>query len=196
MVRSLLVASCLVLVPSVAAADRAANLGVDVGVLEVAADAREADGCLLFGASLAWDGAPPEYPAERGIAIAGDLVPELSVMRFGETEAAFAGARLELDFAQRELGLLRVSARGSFWIGGRVGVVEGADSAALGLELGETYRIGRTGWIVGGRVALLAWRDEPDYVIQDGGSIAIVPGPDERDPIVALSWALSVSRAY
>jgi hypothetical protein len=65
----------------------------------------------------------PGEPGEPGAAARLELVPELFVGTFVERNAselfAGAGVRLDLKYAQRELGLLRVTARGGLYLAAR-----------------------------------------------------------------------------
>src|SRR5688572_13119669 len=70
--------------------------------------------------TLAWEHAPLEMPVERGYRFGGDVVPELFAGAFLDDVRAqmFVGAdvRAELKMSQREMGLLRISARGAVYL--------------------------------------------------------------------------------
>lgn len=120
--------------------------------------------------SLAWEHAPLEMPAQRGYRFDGSLVPELVGGAFIDDVRAQmfigAGLRAELRMSQREMGLLRVSARGAVYLAAR-GLVVGDDRKPYGeiavgdyLFVGRTTRIGVEGGVIFGR---------PDEM-SDGGS--------------------------
>lgn len=95
--------------------------------------------------SVGWEKPLPEMPAKPGYNIAGALVPELFVGGLVLPEARRAdgyfgvGVRAELQFAQREMGLLRVSARGAGYVAAR-GLVVGDDRTGLfEFAIGEYY---------------------------------------------------------
>ena len=96
--------------------------------------------------TLAWETAPLAYPDHRGYKVGWSLVPELiagAVLQEARAEGMIgAGLRGELKLAQREQGLLRLSARGAFYLAGR-GMVIGKDRDVLGeAVLGEYIYIG------------------------------------------------------
>jgi len=88
--------------------------------------------------TLSWEHAPLPLPAAPGYRFAGSIVPELLGGSFIEDVRAEgyvgAGVRAELKMAQREQGLLKISARGAMYLAGR-GMVVGSDRDAI-LELG------------------------------------------------------------
>jgi hypothetical protein len=111
--------------------------------------------------SLGWEHAPLEMPAERGYRFAAALVPELVAGAFVDDRRARgyigAGLRAELRMAQREMGLLRVSARGAVYIAAR-GFVLGDERKAYGevtlgeyLLVGRAMRLGVEAGVIGGR---------------------------------------------
>jgi hypothetical protein len=111
--------------------------------------------------SLAWEHAPLEMPAERGYRVGGAIVPEIVAGAFFDDVRARgfigAGLRAELKLAQREMGLLRLSARGAAYIAAR-GIVVGDERDVYGeftigeyLLVGRTGRIGIEGGVIAGR---------------------------------------------
>lgn len=148
----------------------------------------------FLGASLAWDRAPPEYPLAPGYAWAGDLVPEVTLARAGDAAIVMAGVRLELDYAQREQGLLRVSARGSMWIAPRIAIDLETSKLLAGGELGTSYQLGHSGWSFGYWLGVLgAPAERPAPPPPD--SLALW---DQRpgEAVLAVFGALTLSRAY
>lgn len=96
--------------------------------------------------TLSWEHAPLAMPATPGYNVGGSLVPELIAGAFFDDIRAQgfigAGLRAELKLAQREMGLLRVSARGSAYIAAR-GLVVGEERKAFGeLAIGEFIYVG------------------------------------------------------
>jgi hypothetical protein len=175
--------------------ERATSLGVSGGFSLIGpadAEVEPAAGPFL-GATLAWDTAPPEYPAVPGYAWAGDLVPDVTLARAGESALLIAGVRLELDYAQREQGLLRVSARGSIWLAPRVAIDLETSKLLVGGEFGTTYAIGHSGWAFGYWFGVLGWPAEEVEPPPD--SLALW---DERpgEATLAVFGALMLSRAY
>lgn len=114
--------------------------------------------------TLAWETAPLEMPAERGYRFAGAIVPELVGGAFLDDQRAAlfvgAGLRAELRMSQREMGLLRVSARGAAYLAAR-GIVVGDERKPYGeftigeyLFVGRTTRIGVEGGLLVGRAEM------------------------------------------
>ncbi len=104
----------------------------------------------LFGprVTLAWEHAPLAIPAVPGVVFDGRLVPELFAGGFiDDTSAQLlvgAGVRAELAMAQREMGLLRLSARGAVYLAAR-GMVIGDKRDAVGeLAIGDYLYIGKS----------------------------------------------------
>ena len=96
---------------------------------------------------LSWEHAPLELPDTRGYRFAGAIVPELVGGAFIDDVRAQgyigAGLRAELKMAQREMGLLRISARGGLYLAAR-GMVVGEERLPFGeFTLGEYIYIGR-----------------------------------------------------
>jgi hypothetical protein len=176
--------------------ERATALSVSGGFSLIGpADAEaEPDAGPFLGATLSWDRPPPEYPALPGYAWAGDLVPDVTLARAGQAGLLMTGVRLELDYAQREQGLLRVSARGSMWLAPRLAIDLETSKLLVGGEFGTTYQIGHTGWALGYWLGILGAPAErgaeppPD-------SLALW---DERpgEATLAVFGALTLSRAY
>ncbi len=97
--------------------------------------------------TLSWEDAPLAYPDAPGYRFAGAVVPELLGGALVDDVRAQgfigAGVRAELKMAQREMGLLRVSARGGFYLAAR-GMVIGDERKPLGeFSIGEYICIGQ-----------------------------------------------------
>jgi hypothetical protein len=140
--------------------------------------------------------APPSMPAARGYRWRGGLSPELTAMMVddGERRARMllGGARLEAAFSQREMGLLRVSARGGVWLSARAGVrrTDDGNQPAGELTVGWHLFLGRSSLMIGGDVGLLSWLERerrpaaggvmadsiPPAVIEYGGFHALQVG--------------------
>jgi hypothetical protein len=94
--------------------------------------------------TLSWEHAPLPFPDAPGYKFAGSIVPELLAGSFVEDVRAEGylgvGVRAELKMAQREQGLLKISARGALYLAGR-GMVTGADRDPM-LEFGFGEYIG------------------------------------------------------
>jgi hypothetical protein len=98
--------------------------------------------------TLSWEHAPLAMPETRGYRFAGAIVPELVAGAFVDDVRAQgfigAGLRAELRMSQREMGLLRVSARGAAYLAAR-GIVVGDERKPFGeLAIGEYLLIGDT----------------------------------------------------
>ncbi len=111
--------------------------------------------------TLSWEHAPLAYPDAPGYRFAGALVPELLGGAFVDDVRARgfigAGLRAELKMAQREMGLLRISARGGVYVAAR-GIVLGDERKPFGefsfgeyLCVGDTARLGVEGGVLVGR---------------------------------------------
>lgn len=126
----------------------------------------------FLGASLAWDTPPPAYPAAPGYAVKGDVVPEIQLMQLGDGGLVLGGVRVELDIAQKEQGLLRLSARSSIWVAARAGVGDLAEGLIGAVELGSTIYAG-SAWRFGYAVGALMWREDEaaEPLPVDGGVI-------------------------
>ncbi|MGN6105085.1 MAG: hypothetical protein ACTHU0_08275 [Kofleriaceae bacterium] len=100
---------------------------------------------------LGWDRPALAYPAQPGYALDGTLVPELiagALLDEDRGEGMIGvGLRAELRMSQKERGLLRISARGAFYLVGRAMVI-GADRDPIGeLGFGEYLLFGEAGRI-------------------------------------------------
>jgi hypothetical protein len=97
--------------------------------------------------SLAWEHAQLEMPATPGYKFGGSIVPELIGGAFFDDDKAQmfigAGVRAELKMAQREMGLLRVSARGAVYLAARGLVVGDERKGFAEFTVGESLMIGR-----------------------------------------------------
>lgn len=164
LMRSLLCAALLLLTTTTAfAEDRSmvANIGATFGAID-GMDADPAEG--LFGPriTLAWERAPLEMPAMPGYNVKGALVPELTGGAFINDVSARAflgvGLRAELKMAQREQGLLKVSARGGFYLAGRALAVGDERQPMFEFAIGE-YFTGLHSWTrVGFELAVVSAR--------------------------------------
>jgi hypothetical protein len=155
--RSVLVAMVFVgAVSSVARADGRSPIlsvgGMFGGVGDLEAGPEPTWGTRL---SVGWEKPLPELPAQPGYKLRGGLVPELFVGGLVLPEAKRAdgffgaGVRAELQFAQREMGLFRVSARGAGYVAAR-GLVIGEDRTGLfEFALGEYFARHRTATRIG-----------------------------------------------
>lgn len=101
--------------------------------------------------SLAFEHGPQPYPGEPGepgVAARLELVPELFVGALVERDRseliAGAGVRLEVKYAQRELGLLHVTARGGLYLAARGLVVGEHRDPFLESTLGTYFLVGET----------------------------------------------------
>ncbi len=194
---AVIVATVCVSAGLAAAEPRAPALSVEGGfAVHGPLEGPEPEGAGYLGATLAWDRPAPAYPASRGYELRGDIVPEVTLARFDDRSTALLGVRFELDYAQKEMGLLRVSARGSMWIAPRFGVISGADSTVAGLDLGTSYLFGRSGWSAGYWFGLLTWREaQPRPPV--AGVIFLDPSVSlADDSVIALTGGLLVGRAY
>jgi hypothetical protein len=120
------------------------------GLMTVTAASLEAQAEAQFGGRLAlsWEHARIAMPATPGYAVDGLLVPELHVGTSQDDERIEAllgaGLRAELRMAQREMGLLRISARATFYAAVRGSIVGKARDPALELVFGEQIYLGKT----------------------------------------------------
>jgi hypothetical protein len=114
--------------------------------------------------TVSWEHAPLAMPAQRGYRFAGTIVPELVGGAFIDDAraAAFIGAglRAELQMSQREMGLLRVSARGAVYLAAR-GFVVGDERKPYGefmlgeyLYIGSATRLGLEAGVLVGRAEM------------------------------------------
>jgi len=147
-----------------AADDRTPTLDVEGAAALViphapAADAPSQDPAAfgMFRAMLSFDEPAVEMPAQRGYAWRGSVSPEVGIGLLdheGQGDAlAEAGLRLHLSFAQREMGLFRVSTRGGMWIAGRGGIVGQSHTPMAEVSVGWYLWLGRSlrvGWEIGG----------------------------------------------
>lgn len=158
------------------------RLGLGVGNVDHADQTgRDPDGITVVGMTVSWEDGPMPYPAQRGYAFRGALVPELQLTRLGVDEqrrgqvhdatlALAAGLRLELGLAQREMGAFKVSARAGFFASARVGVLADADHTPLvGAALGEYLWVSDRARI-GFELDLMRLHGQQDAAILAGGS--------------------------
>jgi hypothetical protein len=196
--RSLGVTIGFLLCAAPASAERRPSLGIDGGFAiagDLDASNDEPVTTPYLGATLAFDTPPPAYPAEPGYAWAGALVPQLSIARLDGRGAFLLSVRLEADYAQKQQGLLRVSARGSLWLAPKLGFVEDAESLAIGGDIGSSLMIFSTGWTFGYWFGVLAWNVREPDVPQPGVAARLLPG-DDTPLIVSMTAGLMLSRAY
>ena len=118
--------------------------------------------------TLSWEHAPLELPPTPGYRFAGALVPELVAGAFIDDQRAQgfigAGVRAELKMAQREQGLLKVSARGAAYVAMRGMVVGDERQGFVEFALGDYFCVGRTGRIgFEGSVLVSAREDQMAY---------------------------------
>jgi len=131
----------------------------------------EPETATLLRARVGWEAAPLEYPTAPGYAWAGTLVPELTIgmIDYNDQGESFvqAGVRLEALFAQKEQGLLKVSARGGMWLAARAGVVgEDRDTMWEG-ALGWYLWLGRSKVRIGWEMGMLGFEGNPTYTGYD-----------------------------
>lgn len=114
--------------------------------------------------SLGWENPLPELPTQPGYNVRGALVPELFVGGLVLPEAQRAdgyfgvGVRAELQFAQREMGLLRVSARGAGYVAARGLVIGDERTGLFEFALGEYFARHRNATRIGYEVNVLVNR--------------------------------------
>jgi hypothetical protein len=154
---------------SVAHADRSAILSVG-GMFGATGDFEGGYTEPAWGGrlSLGFDNPLPEMPATRGYKWDGAIVPELVIggLVLPDAERADgyfgAGIRAELRFAQRDMGLLRVSARGAGYIALR-GLVVGEERDGLfEFGIGEYFARHRSSTRIGYEIdVLMAPGDRP-----------------------------------
>lgn len=109
------------------------------------------DGAYMTGgmrATLSFEHAPLPYPDAPGYNVGFSFVPEIIAGAMLDSEHAEGqlgvGARLELRMAQREMGLLKISAHGGVYLGARA-LVSGDQRIVTGeISLGDYFTLGRT----------------------------------------------------
>ena len=138
----------LVLLLAVLATGRAQaddrGLVIDVGAGVGASDVSATASSVTTGRiTLGWEHAPLPLPATKGYAFGGALVPELvaGTLVGSDRAAGFIGAglRAELRMAQRNMGLLEVTARGAVYLALRGLVVGDQREPMMELGLGEYF---------------------------------------------------------
>lgn len=113
------------------------------------------EGTLALRLTASWEPPPLAYKEPKGFRFRGVIVPEITLgylrvadHRTGDVEDntdAFVtvGGRLEVQFAQRRMGMFGMSARGGFYLAGRVGALTDADhTPLLELAVGEHFPLG------------------------------------------------------
>lgn len=154
------------------------KLGAGVASLADAEPGSEPDGVTAVGLSVSWEEGPMAYPDKPGYATRGELVPEVQVMRMtfdhardrtqlDTTNAITAGVRLQLAIAQRDMGLLKVSARASVFASVRLGVVADPDrTRVIGGGFGERIWLGDR-YQLGVELDVLRFQGQRDTVVLD-----------------------------
>lgn len=129
-------------------------IGLGVGAADDQGDERPADGVVSLGLTVSWEDGPMPYPEQSGYAARAVVVPELHLRRLSVNEqragevhdttlALSAGLRVELAAAQREMGLLKVSARASFFAALHAGLLADDDRTRfIGGGFGEYVWLG------------------------------------------------------
>jgi hypothetical protein len=91
--------------------------------------------------------------------VSGDIVPEVQLMAIGEGSLAIGGVRLELDIAQKEQGLFKVSARSSIFFSAKVGAGDLSDGIIAAFDVGSTIYVGDA-WRFGYSFGALVWGEQ------------------------------------
>jgi hypothetical protein len=141
----------------------------------------------ILRATVAWERPALPMPATRGSAWAIDLGPALGAGIIGNDRRgdafAEAGLRLNLRFAQREMGLLHVSARGGMWLAARGGVLGDEHNAMAEGDLGWYVWLGDHGWRVGWEVGVLGVRN-PTVA---GDVMPLYASPAQPDEVTTIA---------
>ncbi len=143
-----------------------------------------ADG--FIGASLAWDTPPPAYPARPGYVVHAEVVPEVQLLRIGDGGLVLGGLRFEVDLAQKEQGLFKVSARTSIWLAARAGVGVVADGIIGSVDVGSTIYVGDA-WRFGYAIGALLWEQPEPLPLPIDGGPSYGPGSTELDAAMVVS---------
>lgn len=173
--RGVKAALLVLLVPSIALAEERMtmfSLGGMAGAFE--RPEHELDPEVLFGPrlTLSWEHPALAMPDAPGYRFGGALVPELIGGAFVLDDRAEmfigAGVRAEVKMAQREQGLLKVSARGSAYVAAR-GLIVGEQRSGFAefglgdyLLVGRATRIGFEGSVVIGRTQYMDGVPQPN----------------------------------
>jgi hypothetical protein len=161
--RILLVAA-LVVPTSVAHADRVTTVniggmfgGVENAHTDESPEMKPAGGPRL---TLGWENAPLALPATRGFTADLAFVPEVTagaIMSDQRGEVMVGvGARAEVRMAQRDGGLLKVSARAAVYLAVRVLVIGDHKDTAFEGVLGEYLYLGKGRVRLGGEMGVIA----------------------------------------
>lgn len=119
----------------------------------------------MHGAQLSWERGAAPMPPRPGHVLRWSLVPEVmagqwiasAAGRDDRVAVGLVGGRVQLDFTQREMGLLRVSGYGGLYLAARAGAR--SDGLALGSGvLGTFLQLGDTPVRVGFEVGAIAWQ--------------------------------------
>jgi hypothetical protein len=134
LVRTILLVTLLASVSTARAEERAMVVTLAGQAGARAIDPYSAEDVVGPRLTLAWEHAPLPLPATRGFVVGVALVPELlgGAFFFQDRMEGFIGAgiRAELKLAQREMGLLRVTARSNAYLAMR-GMAVGEDRDPL-----------------------------------------------------------------
>ena len=172
------------------------RLGLGAGNVDQADQTlRDPDRITVVGATVSWEDGPLPYPAKPGYALRGALVPELHLDRLSvdeqglgklqDTTLALAiGLRIDVGLAQREMGLLKVSARAGFFAAAKLGVLGDAERTPLvGVRGGEFLWISDRARIgVELDVTRIQGQQDPAVIFPVGGGLARVPPWAFSDP--------------
>lgn len=131
------------------------GVGTTVDGLDTFGRDYDPEGTLAARLTASWEPPPLAYKEPKGFRFVGALVPEVTLgylrvadHRTGDVEDntdAFVtvGGRLEARFSQHRMGAFGVSARGGFYLVGRVGALTDADhTPLLELAVGEHFFLG------------------------------------------------------
>jgi hypothetical protein len=135
-------------------------------------------------AMVSWEKVAVPYPAEPGTAAyALDIGPELGLGFIGNDRRGDAfgqvGLRLHLAFAQNQMGLFHISARGGGWIAVRGGVVSNDHDGMIEGDLGWYLWLGQK-WRVGWEMGMLGIRNP----MQNGAAMPLYS--DEQQDVTKI----------
>lgn len=148
-------------------------------------------GVGLARAMVSWEQAPPAMPDAPGYATRFDVGPELGIGFLGNDQRGDAfgqvGLRLHLAIAQREMGLLHISARCGLWLAARGGVVGGEHNPMMEGALGWYIWIGHSGWRAGWEIGGIGIKNPT----QSGVAMPLY-SPQVHDQTAIMHFALFV----
>lgn len=114
--------------------------------------------------TLGFENAPIQMPPVPGYNVGVAFVPELTAgAMLGEERGDMfvgIGARGEVQIAQREKGLFKVSARMAFYLAARAVVIGKDQDTAAELAFGEYFYVGKGRTRIGGEISVFA-REAP-----------------------------------